>query len=53
MATGSMVHRAAMGELLWDALALAHGLALDLDGIGVVNDAVADGSGGFSDSTIQ
>ena len=30
-------------ELLRDALALAHGLALDLDGIGVVDDPVTDG----------
>ena len=33
------------GGLLRDALALAHGLALDLDGIGVVDDPVTDGVG--------
>lgn len=44
MAAGSVVHQTAMpGELLWDALALSHGLALDLDGIGIVDDPVTDG----------
>ena len=33
------------GGLLRDALALAHGLSLDLDGIGIVDDPVADGVG--------
>ena len=33
------------GELLGDALALAHGFALNLDGIGVVDDPVTDGVG--------
>ena len=33
------------GKLLWDTLTLSHGLALDLDGIGVVDDPVTDGVG--------
>ena len=32
-------------KLLWDTLALSHGLALDLDGIGVVDDPVTNGVG--------
>ena len=32
-------------ELLGDALAFAHGFALELDGIGVVDDPVADSVG--------
>lgn len=31
--------------LLGDAFALSHGLALNLDGIGVVDDSVTDGVG--------
>lgn len=31
------------GESLGDTLALSHGFALDLDGIGVVDDSVTDG----------
>ena len=45
MAAGSVVHQTAMRELLGDALALSHGLALNLDGIGVVDDPVTDGIG--------
>ena len=33
------------GESLGNALALAHGLALNLDGIGVVDDPVTNGVG--------
>ena len=33
------------GESLGDALALAHGFALNLDGIGVVDNPVTDGIG--------
>ena len=33
------------GELLRNALALAHGFALNLDGIGVVDDPVTNGVG--------
>ena len=40
---GALGHHAR--KLLWDALALAHRLTLDLDGIGVVDDPVTDGVG--------
>ena len=33
------------GKLLGDALTLSHGFALNLDGIGVVDDSVTDGVG--------
>ena len=42
---GAWCTRPPCRELLGDALALSHGLALNLDGIGVVDDPVTDGIG--------
>ena len=42
---GAWCTRPPCRELLGDALALSHGLALNLDGIGVVDDSVTDGVG--------
>lgn len=43
MAAADVVHQAPCGELLRDALALAHGLALALNSVGVIDDPVTDG----------
>ena len=40
---GAWCTRPPCGRSLGDALALSHGLALDLDGIGIVDDSVTDG----------
>ena len=45
MAAGSVVHQTALQGITRNALALSHGLALNLDGIGVVDDSVTDGVG--------
>ena len=40
---GAWCTRPPCGKLLWDTLTLSHGLALNLDGIGVVDNPVTDG----------